>query len=185
MKNDKDHEEDWSAFLQSILEENDSIGTRAGSKPQNHPGLMIGIGSALAMNFALLAFSLPPVLRGRGAPYLPTLDRSLNVMFHHHLKGVETAKMTFVDLGSGDGRVVRRAAREGFQVAIGYEINPMLHAWAKLRQVPKTKFYCANLWDVPLHEADVVAVVCDSPCTLRTMLTEVATLCCSTVWAPS
>jgi len=33
--------------------------------------------------------------------------------------------LTFFDLGSGDGRVVFRAAREGmFHKSIGYEINP-------------------------------------------------------------
>ena len=39
--------------------------------------------------------------------------------------GKQDSNLTFVDLGSGDGRVVFRAAREGlFDNCVGYEINP-------------------------------------------------------------
>ena len=77
-------------------------------------------------------------------------------------------KLVFVDLGSGDGRLVFRAAREDiFDECIGYEINPILHSIALIQRLfggPKywntrTKFYIRNIWDVNLHNADVVAVV--------------------------
>jgi hypothetical protein len=47
---------------------------------------------------------------------------------------------------------------------VGYEINPALHMWAKLRQMatPKywssTQFYLGDLWKIKLHNYDVVAV---------------------------
>jgi len=76
--------------------------------------------------------------------------------------------LRFVDLGSGDGRVVFRAARENlFKASIGYELNPLLHVFASLQRVlrgPKTwattSFYCRDLWNVDLRQnANVVAVV--------------------------
>ena len=77
----------------------------------------------------------------------------------------QSSSLKFVDLGSGDGRVVFRAAREGiFQKSVGYEINPALHMWVKFRQLvtPKywssTEFYLGDLWKIKLHNYDVVAV---------------------------
>ena len=75
---------------------------------------------------------------GRGAPYLPTVKNKMDHMFaplKTHFASItepmsrhgvsDGRKLTFVDLGSGDGRVVFRAAREGlFHKSIGYEINP-------------------------------------------------------------
>lgn len=77
------------------------------------------------------------------------------------------AKLNFVDLGSGDGRIVFRASRENlFSVSVGYEINPLLHMFASLQRIlrgPKawssTRFHLQDLWSVDLRDADVVAVV--------------------------
>jgi SAM-dependent methyltransferase len=73
--------------------------------------------------------------------------------------------LQFVDLGSGDGRVVFRAAREGvFHQSVGYEINPTLHLFAQARKLvsPKywhtTRFQCRDLWKIQLRNYDVVAV---------------------------
>lgn len=45
-------------------------------------------------------------------------------------------KLVFVDLGSGDGRMVFHAAyrEQLFTHCIGYEINPFLHAYAVVKQ---------------------------------------------------
>lgn len=111
-----------------------------------------------------------------GAPYLPTFQRSMDAMFsqlqsepalrRRLLKGNDGTTFQFVDLGSGDGRVVFRAAREGlFSQCIGYEINPLLHGFAVTRRwiAPRywstTQFQCRNIWNVDLRQADVVAVV--------------------------
>jgi hypothetical protein len=91
--------------------------------------------------------------------------------------------IVFVDLGSGDGRVVFRAAQEQlFTVCIGYEINPLLHLYALMQRLirtmirrqtitattaattnynsdTETQFYLRDLWNVNLSNANVVAVV--------------------------
>lgn len=75
--------------------------------------------------------------------------------------------LQFVDLGSGDGRIVFQAYRQAvFHKSVGYEINPFLHAWANARrfmQGPmvwrKTAFFCRDLWKVDLTKTNVVAVV--------------------------
>lgn len=112
-----------------------------------HPGLAVGLGGFFLLNVAAL-LSLPPVLIGRGAPYLPSLNIKLNVMFtqlrkdSHVIKKLKEGKpLTFVDLGSGDGRVVFRAAREGiFQKSIGYEINPCKSSMAERMPISAVSF---------------------------------------------
>ena len=143
--------------------------------------ILLGIGGTLfLLPHLAVILSLPPVLQRRGAPYLPTFATKLNVMFDLIKRHIATANknnsgsktsiqqlssLNFVDLGSGDGRVVFRAAREGmFQKSVGYEINPALHMWVKFRQLvtPKywssTDFYLGDLWKIKLHNYDVVAV---------------------------
>ena len=146
--------------------------------------ILLGIcGTAfLSIHLAVL-LSLPPVLQRRGAPYLPTFGNRLNTMFdmirrnhtmhnsrHLQQKSSTQQMLRFVDLGSGDGRVVFRAAREGlFAKSVGYEINPALHMFANIRRLltPKywstTQFYRRDLWKTKLHEYDVVAVYGLSP----------------------
>jgi hypothetical protein len=139
--------------------------------------ILLGIGGTLfLLPHLAIILSLPPVLQRRGAPYLPTFANKLNVMFdlikrhvattaHDNKTSIKQSSLKFVDLGSGDGRVVFRAAREGiFQKSVGYEINPALHMWVKFRQLvtPKywtsTEFYLGDLWNIKLHNYDVVAV---------------------------
>ena len=141
--------------------------------------LLLGIGGTLFLlpHLAIL-LSLPPVLLRRGAPYLPTFGTKLNSMFdlvRHHISHSQYMQhkqggLRFVDLGSGDGRVVFRAAREQmFVSSVGYEINPALHLFASARRLlmPRywysTKFYMTDLWKTKLHEYDVVAVYGLSP----------------------
>jgi hypothetical protein len=89
-------------------------------------------------------------------------------------------KRIFVDLGSGDGRLVFRAAREGlFDLCIGYEINPFLFWYSRLLNViryyyynvasltipsrriehgTQVQFFQQSLWEVNLHHAHVVSI---------------------------
>ncbi|XP_055367019.1 adenine nucleotide translocase lysine N-methyltransferase isoform X2 [Betta splendens] len=64
-------------------------------------------------------------------PYIPASKAQVdNVM-----KLLRGQKGGLVDLGSGDGRIVLEASRQGFTPAVGYELNPWLvrlarfHAW--------------------------------------------------------
>ena len=51
-------------------------------------------------------------------------------------ESADKEKIVFVDLGSGDGRIVFHAAHKEqlFTNCIGYEINPFLHYYAILKQ---------------------------------------------------
>lgn len=138
---------------------------------QSNNKILLGVGGTLFLlpHLAIL-LSLPPVLQRRGAPYLPTFKTKLNVMFdliRMHINQAPTKRnLKFVDLGSGDGRVVFRAAREGlFSTSVGYEINPTLHLFAQARKLltPKywgqtTQFKCGDLWNIQLQNYDCVAV---------------------------
>jgi len=65
----------------------------------------------------------------------------------------------FYDLGSGDGRVVREAA-DGFQLnATGFEINPMLIWFSKLRAKQaqsRAEFVRANILNIELEKAEII-----------------------------
>lgn len=161
--------DDLLSSSQSLLNGDEDASS---SSSQMHPAVKAGLAMGLVANLALL-LSLPPVIMGRGAPYLPTVSRSSNVMWERirsspsiksRLKNGES--LTFVDLGSGDGRLVFQAARQNmFAKSIGYEINPVLHGFAagrRMIQAPmywgKTSFAIRDLWKVSLHNVDVVAV---------------------------
>jgi hypothetical protein len=64
-----------------------------------------------------------------GAPFLPTLrDRTEDALDMLNLKPGQT----LLELGSGDGRVLRAAAQRGIR-GIGYELNPLLVLYSKVR----------------------------------------------------
>lgn len=66
----------------------------------------------------------------RGAPYVPSHRRQLRKAFKSLYE--LSSSDTLVDLGSGDGIVLAEARRCSAKV-IGYELNPLLIAIAKLR----------------------------------------------------
>ena len=152
----------WNKLRNVLSPSPSSSSSSSGNK------ILLGIGGTLfLLPHLAIILSLPPVLQRRGAPYLPTFGNKLDIMFDLIRRHVTTSpsSLNFVDLGSGDGRVVFRAAREGiFHKSVGYEINPALHMWVKFRQMitPKywssTKFYFGDLWNIKLHKYDVVAV---------------------------
>lgn len=92
-----------------------------------------------------------------GAPYVPTLDlqqkRALDMLALRpgdHL----------LELGCGDGRVLRAAARRGIR-ATGYELNPILWlvAWLlswRYRDVVTVRY--GNFWATPWPPADGIYV---------------------------
>ena len=94
-----------------------------------------------------------------GAPFVPTSRKRLRIM-------LELAKPKpgelWIDLGSGDGRLIIAAARAGAR-AVGYEIHPMLVALTKI----KIWFYglggraqvkLVNFWPVDLSKADIISL---------------------------
>ncbi len=81
---------------------------------------LILAGTALVMIFSFVILF--------GAPFLPTLSsRKADALKLLDLKPGQT----LVELGSGDGRMLRAAAQQGVR-AIGYELNPLLVLYSKL-----------------------------------------------------
>lgn len=65
----------------------------------------------------------------RGAPYVPSHRKYARQAFNELYE--ITAKDVLVDIGSGDGVILRLAASQGAK-AVGYEINPILVMISKL-----------------------------------------------------
>ena len=92
--------------------------------------------------FIILCFGFVVIF---GAPYLPTLkrqsDQALDLL---QLKSGQT----FLDLGSGDGRLLIWAARNDLN-AVGIELNPILYVISKIitfRYRKKVKIIYGNFW---------------------------------------
>src|SRR3989344_2200622 len=78
--------------------------------------------------FVLVFFTLP-VIRSRGAPYIPSeRDAIKNILELSKIKSGDKA----ADLGSGDGRLIIAFAKKGIE-AHGYEVSPILVMWARFR----------------------------------------------------
>ena len=116
---------------------------------------------------AVFTYSFASAWVRRGAPFVPTAASKVNAMFApdgllaRHIPARKWCRMHLVDLGSGDGAVVRAAVRRGsFSRATGYEINPALIACSRLLSLisQKEQHRMQSLWTADLSEADVVCV---------------------------
>ena len=122
--------------------------------------------------------------QGGGAPFAPTTRGKQRVMLQHiarHYNSSNNAcrRRILYDLGSGDGRLVLAAARQGQQLGldacIGIEMNPLLHYTALMRQwwfhlkrhgsnaTTTIQFYRQDLWQTSLHDAAVVTLYAYPP----------------------
>lgn len=111
------------------------------------------------MNVILWIIFLVVILFGfvvfRGAPYVPSkkgdVARALSELYP-----IGEAD-TLVDIGSGDGVVLRAAARRGAK-AVGYELNPLLVVLSRWlsRGYPGVIVYLADFWHAPLPESTTV-----------------------------
>ena len=92
-----------------------------------------------------------------GAPYLPTLKKRAEDAFE--LLDLKPGQ-TLLELGSGDGRMLKMAAKRGIR-AIGYELNPLLVIYTKISCYKYRKLVtvkCRNYWKVKLPACDGVYV---------------------------
>ncbi len=89
----------------------------------------------------------------RGAPYLPTLKQQTKDALD--LLGLKPGE-TLLELGSGDGRMLRAAAERGIY-SIGYELNPLLVIWTKIRHF-KHRHYISvkwgDFWNIKWQKSD-------------------------------
>ena len=89
------------------------------------------------------------IVVARGAPYVPSHRRYVRAAFRELYPVGE--KDVLVDVGSGDGVILRLAAERGAR-AVGYEINPILVAitWLLSRGNRKISVKLADFWLTPL-----------------------------------
>lgn len=83
-----------------------------------------------------------------GAPYVPTLRRDVRRMFDN-LAPISKQDVV-LDLGSGDGLVLREVSRRGAK-AVGYEIHPMFVGISRLLSSGNQRITIkwANMWIEP------------------------------------
>lgn len=101
----------------------------------------------LALIFGLVVFV--------GPPYLPTRRRQIKVALD--LLDMQPGE-TLLELGSGDGRVMRAAAERGYRV-IGIELNPFLVviSWlVTFRYRSQVRIIWGNFWGKPWPRADAI-----------------------------
>jgi len=116
---------------------------------------------ALAMLVCLVcAFWLIPsliaLIIARGVPFVPLGKKELNSI-NKFIKLTPTDRV--VDLGSGDGRVLRLFERQGVDDLTGYEINLWPHIQAKIYNFftkSKSKVYLRNFFNVDLAQFNIV-----------------------------
>ena len=89
-----------------------------------------------------------------GAPYVPSQRKYVIRIFEH--LGINSEDV-LVDIGSGDGVILRVASRFG-ATAIGYEINPLLVGISKLLSFRDAKVvvHLQNAWLAHLPENTTV-----------------------------
>lgn len=105
-----------------------------------------------------LSYTIIPRFWG-DAPYVGSKQEKVARMLRL-AKLEETDRV--VDLGSGDGRLVFAAAKQGVDEAVGYEIHPVLvwrsKLFAKLLRLSNATFRAQSFWEVSLSEFNVVFV---------------------------
>jgi 16S rRNA A1518/A1519 N6-dimethyltransferase RsmA/KsgA/DIM1 with predicted DNA glycosylase/AP lyase activity len=97
-----------------------------------------------------------------GAPYLPTLSKRVE----DAIKLMELQSgQTFLELGSGDGRLLSALAKKGVY-SVGYELNPMLVIYSKILNFKHRKYVTirwANYWNEEWPKADAMYVFLLNP----------------------
>uniref|UniRef100_A0A8C3W2J8 ATP synthase c subunit lysine N-methyltransferase n=1 Tax=Catagonus wagneri TaxID=51154 RepID=A0A8C3W2J8_9CETA len=122
-------------------------------KKSNWGFLLTGlVGGTLVALYAVATPFITPAFRRICLPFIPATAKQVENV----VKMLRCRRGTLVDIGSGDGRIVIAAAKEGF-TAVGYELNPWLvwysryRAWQEGVQGSAT-FYISDLWKMPQLE---------------------------------
>ena len=108
------------------------------------------IAAGLVLAFGFMAFT--------GAPYLPSKRKDIERAFTELYKLTENDHV--VDIGAGDGIVLRVASSRGAR-ATGYEINPVIALIARFlsRGDSLVSVRVANLWSVAFPDDTTVVYV--------------------------
>ncbi|XP_043545933.1 ATP synthase subunit C lysine N-methyltransferase [Chiloscyllium plagiosum] len=118
-------------------------------------GIVSGTGLALSLGAAPF---VAPALRKVCLPFVPASPAQVEVV----LRLLKGRRGELVDIGSGDGRIVIAAAKQGFR-AVGYELNPWLVWYARYKAWQEgvhhnTRFYISDFWKVDFSEYNNVVI---------------------------
>ncbi|XP_066536940.1 ATP synthase subunit C lysine N-methyltransferase isoform X1 [Hoplias malabaricus] len=147
----------------SVQSEETEIGTGTGTKLSpgvRRFGLVLtgAVGGALVALCAVTTPFVAPALRKVCLPFVPgTTAQVRNV-----LQVLGPRSGTLVDIGSGDGRIVIAAAKEGYR-AVGFELNPWLVFYSRYRAWREgvhhqTSFHISDLWKVSFAQFSNVVI---------------------------
>ncbi|XP_070775512.1 ATP synthase subunit C lysine N-methyltransferase isoform X1 [Enoplosus armatus] len=116
------------------------------------------LGGSLVALYAVAAPFVTPALRKICLPFVPAttaqVENVLNVL--------RSRSGTLVDIGSGDGRIVIAAAKQGFQ-ASGFELNPWLVWYSRYKAWREgvhrsSSFHISDLWKVSFAQYSNVVI---------------------------
>lgn len=120
-------------------------------------------GAAGLITVALSTPFILPALRRHCLPYVPATDTQLSnlskAMSRFSKKGD-----SFLDVGSGDGRICRLALRQSIYSSVqGVELNYALVMFSRLYDLflgrkYRAKYHHTDLWKFPLHRYDCICV---------------------------
>lgn len=94
----------------------------------------------------------------RGAPYVPSHRKDVAKAFDDLYK--VGSKDTVIDIGSGDGVILRMAAKRGAR-AVGYELNPALVMISRFlsRRDKNVQTYLSDFWFAKLPQDTTLVYV--------------------------
>ena len=125
----------------------------------------VGITGAVAIGLSVVSAPfVTPALRKICLPYVPATSRQVGNVIRmcnrHRSSNSNVEKL--IDLGSGDGRIVFEAAKNGYE-ALGVELNFWLVIYSKIAArvkglQNKAKFQREDLWTVDLSGYDKIVI---------------------------
>ena len=92
-----------------------------------------------------------------GAPYFPSLRPHIKAALK--LLDLKEGQVVY-DLGCGDGRFLKAAARNGYK-AVGYELNPFMffYSWLTTRCYGRrVRVRWGNFWQADISKADAIFI---------------------------
>lgn len=113
---------------------------------------LVLLGAALVYTFFLFVW----FIWVRGVPFIPLTKKQIRVI-NKFIKLKATDRI--VDLGCGDGRVLRIFEKQGARDLTGYEVNFWVYLLARIRNrvlKSKSKIYFKNFKKVNLSEYNIV-----------------------------
>ncbi|XP_076054665.1 ATP synthase subunit C lysine N-methyltransferase isoform X2 [Oratosquilla oratoria] len=141
---------------------NTSSGNASPSKQgiRNFGFILAGLTGSAAIGLSIVcAPFVAPALRKVCLPYVPATTRQVQNV----LQGLRGSSGSLIDLGSGDGRIVIAAAKEGRFRSVGVELNPWLvwySRWKAWREGvgSSTSFVTKDLWTLHLAQYHNVVI---------------------------